>query len=105
MAASRCARPSRSTMQRWWGPRIDETIRSQVEFKCRAIAGQYFLCFPSVALACAFIMENAQGFDYKSPAGELRKLRVQRDRPLATRSARRIPGRGQERARDFSREK
>lgn len=86
-------------------PRIDELVRSQVEFKCRAIATQYFLRFPSAAMARAFIMENAQGFDYTSPAGVLRKLRVQRDRPFATRVAGRILGRGWERARDFLRDK
>lgn len=59
----------------------------------------------ATAFIIIIIMENSSGWDFKAPNGEVRKLRAQRDRPLAARIAGRILGRGWGEARDFLREK
>lgn len=51
----------------------------QPSSQCSAITSQYFLRFPSAATPRAFIPDHTAGFDYKTPAGKLRKLRAQRD--------------------------
>lgn len=85
-------------------PRIDPTVAGLVEMRCRPIASQYSLKFPTSASARQFIISNAAGFLYDSPGGEQRRLRLQRDRPLPTRIAGRMLGRAWERARDFLKE-